>query len=60
MDLFLQIVPILALAVLCAGWVGVQLLARRLGTKNHFEHGSSSCGQCGCGDSCVRKSAEKQ
>lgn len=55
MDILSLLIPVFALAVLCAAWVGVQLLARRMGTKNHFEHGSGGCGQCGCGSVCQRK-----
>ena len=55
MTIFEYLFPILALAALTAGWMAVQLLARRLGTKNHIEHGGSGCGQCGCGEACVRK-----
>ncbi|MCB0620581.1 MAG: hypothetical protein KDC43_00555 [Saprospiraceae bacterium] len=40
------LLPILALALLAAGWAAVQLLARKLGTKNHIEHSSSCCGSC--------------
>lgn len=43
------LIPVLALAGLCAGWVGVQLLARKLKTKNHIDNSSSTCGTCSCG-----------
>lgn len=40
---------ILGLSLLCAGWVALQFLAHRQGTKNHFEHLQSGCGGCTCG-----------
>ena len=43
------IIPVISLAALCGGWVAVQLLARRMKTKNHFDHLNSSCGHCTCG-----------
>lgn len=53
------IIPILALAGLAAGWVGVQLLARRMGTKNHFDNAASCGNNCSCmgdgGEACRRE-----
>ncbi|MCB0553927.1 MAG: hypothetical protein KDD02_10275 [Phaeodactylibacter sp.] len=49
MQILSYLLPIFALSALAAGWMGLQLLARRLGTKNHIEHGGNGCGQCGCG-----------
>jgi hypothetical protein len=44
------IIPILLVSFLSAGWVVVQLIARKMKTKNHFDNlDSSSCGQCTCG-----------
>ena len=43
------IIPILFMSALCAGWVLVQLLAKKMKTKNHFDHLNSSCGSCNCG-----------
>ena len=45
------IIPILAVAALCAGWVVVQLLAKKMKTKNHFDNlsGEGSCMNCTCG-----------
>lgn len=49
-------IPVLALTALCAGWVGVQLLAKRLGTKNHIDR-PPGCGNCNChGGVCERES----
>lgn len=42
----MYLIPITALAVLCAGWIGVQLLAHRLKTKNHIDNGGGCCGAC--------------
>ena len=36
-------------AALCGGWIAVQVLARRMKTKNHFDHLNSACGHCTCG-----------
>lgn len=53
-------IAILLLAALCAGWVAVQFLARRMQTKNHFDDlDGSTCGSCNCGGtggSCRRAS----
>ncbi len=43
------IIIILFLAVLCAGWVVVQIIAKKMKTKNHFDHLNSACGHCTCG-----------
>lgn len=42
------IIAILSLSLLAAGWVGVQILARKMKTKNHFDN-LNSCGHCSCG-----------
>lgn len=47
MKWFEFLIPVLALSGLCAGWVLVQLLARRLGTKNHLDR-QPGCGNCHC------------
>lgn len=43
------LLPILALTALTAGWMAVQLLAKRLGTKNHIDEFKDGCGNCTCG-----------
>ncbi|MFZ2897022.1 MAG: hypothetical protein WA004_00275 [Saprospiraceae bacterium] len=43
------LLPILALTFLCAIWMAVQLLARRVGTKNHIDEFKNGCGGCTCG-----------
>lgn len=51
------IIPILFLTVLCAGWVVVQIIAKKMKTKNHFDN-LTSCGHCNCGgneDNCTNK-----
>lgn len=53
MQILSYLIPIIALSLLCAGWVAVQFLAKKMGTKNHFDHGAGSCGKCNCsGASC--------
>lgn len=51
---------IVGLALLCAGWVALQFVARHQGTKNHFEHLSGGCGTCTCGGGgvCTNSSSE--
>lgn len=46
-----HLITILALGGLCAGWVGVQVLAKKMGTKNHFDDLKEGCGSCKCGGS---------
>lgn len=58
-ELAAYIIPILALALLSGGWVAVQLLARKMRTKNHIEHAGSCGNQCTCmgiDDTCENKS----
>lgn len=50
-----HILIILAFSLLCAGWIGIQFLAKKMGTKNHFDDLNNGCGNCTCGgvgDSC--------
>lgn len=44
-----HLLAILALTFLAALWMAVQLLARRMGTKNHIDEFKNGCGNCGCG-----------
>ncbi len=56
------ILPILFITVLCAGWVVVQIIAKKMKTKNHFDNLNSSCGHCNCGgveDNCSNKAPDK-
>ncbi|MDH5398025.1 MAG: hypothetical protein OEX02_07755 [Cyclobacteriaceae bacterium] len=57
MDIVNLIVPVVAVAVLAGGWAAVQVLAKRMGTKNHIEHGGACGGKCTCmgGGSCERE-----
>lgn len=48
------LIPVLALAGLSAGWVAVQILAKRLGTKNHFDDAGSCGNGCSCGGGVCR------
>lgn len=43
------LIPVLALTILAGFWVAVQLLARKVGTKNHIEN----AGECGNGCTCM-------
>jgi len=49
------IIPIIALTLLAAGWAAVQLLARKMETKNHIDNAGGCCGSC-AGGTCERKS----
>lgn len=50
------IIPVLAIAMLTAGWMLVQLVAKKMGTKNHIDlasgGGQSCCGDCEKRDTC--------
>ena len=54
------LISIFVLAILSGGWVAVQLLARKMRTKNHIEHGGSCGNGCTCmgteGEGCERSS----
>lgn len=55
MEITQYIIGIFATAFLAAGWIGVQFLARKMGTKNHFDNRYASCSDfgksCNCGGS---------
>lgn len=46
-ELWTYLIPILALTALCAGWMGMQLLAKKMNVKNHIDEGGGCCGACG-------------
>ena len=48
------LLPVMGMAVLAGGFMGVQLLARKLGIRNHIDHGGC-CGACSDKDRCARK-----
>lgn len=57
------IIPILCVAGLCAGWVVVQIIARKLKTKNHIDHlGQGDCINCTCGgvDECENEASTEE
>jgi hypothetical protein len=49
-----HLLSIFALSALCAGWVAVQLLAKKLGTKNHIDNAGDCCGGCSCSNGCKK------
>ena len=55
MQILSHLLPILALALLAAGWVAIQFLAKKMGTKNHFDDLGNGCGNCGCGSGTCQK-----
>ncbi len=67
MEILPYVIAILSFAFLCAGWVAIQLLAKKLGTKNHFDNAKSCCGLCDYDDheecpndhACERDNEEK-
>jgi len=48
-DFLTFFIAITGLSLLCAGWIALQFLARKMKTKNHFDNLNSSCGNCTCG-----------
>ncbi len=55
MQILSHLLPILALALLAAGWVAIQFLAKKMGTKNHFDNLGEGCGNYGCGSGACQK-----
>ena len=57
MEYLEYIFGVLAVVALCVGWLGVQFLAKKMNTKNHFDDlSSSTCGSCTCGGlTCVNE-----
>jgi hypothetical protein len=55
MQILSHLLPIIALALLAAGWVAIQFLAKKMGTKNHFDDLGNGCGNCGCGSGACQK-----
>lgn len=49
------ILPIFAMTFLGAGWVVVQLIARRMHTKNLLDHRPTPCGGCEDEGACLRE-----
>jgi hypothetical protein len=52
-EIIQYIIPIFALAALAGGWMGMQLLARKMKVKNHIDNPSGCCGACGDKASCT-------
>jgi hypothetical protein len=49
------LIPVLALTLLVAGWMGMQLLAKKMKVKNHIDHRGGCCGACSGDDDCRGK-----
>jgi hypothetical protein len=47
-------IPVIGLALLAAGWMGVQILAKKMEVKNHIDQTSGCCGACSNKDTCSR------
>ena len=54
-EILTYILPVLAITLLAAGWVGVQLLAKKMKTKNHIDGHSGCCGACEGKSECRRQ-----
>ena len=52
-EIIQYLIPVFAMAFLTAGWMGVQLLAKKMKTKNHIDHGGC-CGACSSKSSCTK------
>jgi len=52
-EIIKTITPIFVLALVAAGWMGVQLLAKKMKTKNHIDNGGC-CGACSSKTSCTK------
>jgi hypothetical protein len=48
-----SLLPVLGLAILAGGFMGVQLLARRMHIRNHIDDGGC-CGGCANRDRCEK------
>jgi hypothetical protein len=48
------LIPAVAVALLTGAWMAVQLLARKMQTKNHIDQTSGCCGACSNRDSCEK------
>ncbi|NQV52921.1 MAG: hypothetical protein HQ500_07045 [Flavobacteriales bacterium] len=53
-EMIQYLIPVFALAALAGGWMGVQIVAKKLGTKNHIDATTGCCGACANKDSCER------
>ena len=50
------IIPVLAFTALTGGWMAVQILAKKMKTKNHIDSSAGCCGACTNKGSCTTKS----
>jgi hypothetical protein len=46
------VIPVIVFSLVAAGWAGVQILAKRMGTKNHIDNQDGCCGACADSDKC--------
>ena len=53
------VLPVLAFALLAAGWMAMQLLAKKNGTKNLIDNGGGCCGDCEKKDTCSNSENKK-
>ena len=57
-EVFQYIIPVLILTLVAMGWMGVQLLAKRMQTKNHIDQ-TSCCGACEGKETCRKEELKK-
>jgi hypothetical protein len=56
MEIYLQyVIPVLAFALLAAGWMGMQILAKKMKVKNHIDSTGGCCGACENRNVCDKK-----
>ena len=59
METLLQyLIPMLALGIVSAGWMGMQLWAKRNEVKNHIDHEGGCCGACSNRETCERGTSQ--
>jgi hypothetical protein len=56
-NLFQYLIPVFALTLLAAGWMLVQIIAKKMNIKNHIDETSGCCGACSEKKDCTNNSA---
>jgi len=53
-EILSYIIPLIGFTLMVAGWMGVQILAKKMKTKNHIDNTSGCCGACENKASCSK------
>lgn len=53
-EFWTYLIPVLAFTVLTGGWMAVQILAKKMKTKNHIDNTNGCCGACENKASCSK------